>query len=169
MFETTAMKWDELRNEQCAVARSLAVVGDRWTLLILTDCFFGVRKFETFMQRLEISRTVLGERLLTLVEQGVLSKVAYQQRPVRYEYHLTVKGMNLYPVIATLADWGNQYYLDKGGPPVKLTHNKCEKPFRASLHCQECGEAVTAFDVHAEIRPDCASLPPVRRGPVIDT
>ena len=96
------MKWDELHLEQCAVARFLSVLGDRWSLLILSDCFLGVRRFETFMQRLGISRTSLTQRLADLCENGVLERVAYRERPTRYEYRLTTKGLDLQPVVSEL-------------------------------------------------------------------
>src|SRR3954469_14636070 len=92
---TLPMKWDALRDEPCSVARTVAVIGDRWTLMILRDCFLGVRRFEDFQARLGISRTITTERLKTLVDEGVLRKVAYQDRPTRYEYRLTDKGLDL--------------------------------------------------------------------------
>ncbi|MBP9231278.1 MAG: helix-turn-helix transcriptional regulator, partial [Phenylobacterium sp.] len=91
------MKWEDLADQPCSIARSVAVIGDRWTLMILRDAFLGVRRFEAFQTRLGISRTIITERLKLLVEEGVLAKVPYQDRPVRHEYRLTQKGMDLYP------------------------------------------------------------------------
>ena len=87
------MKWDELAQEPCSVARSLAVIGDRWTLMILRDAFLGVRRFEAFQARLGISRSIVTERLTLLVAEGVLERRPYQDRPVRHEYRLTAKGL----------------------------------------------------------------------------
>lgn len=101
------MKWSELEQERCSVARAVSVIGDRWTLLVLRDCFLGLRRFEDFQQRLGIARPVLADRLRKLVEAGVLKKVAYQQAPVRHEYRLTPKGLDLHPVMMTLVHWGD--------------------------------------------------------------
>ena len=91
------MRWNELSEENCSMARTVSVIGDRWTLLILRDCFLRVRRFEDFQERLGITRPILANRLKKLVDEFVLVKVPYQQRPVRYEYRLTQKGLDLYP------------------------------------------------------------------------
>jgi len=86
------MRWNELSEENCSMARTVSVIGDRWTLLILRDCFLRVRRFEDFQERLGITRPILASRLKKLVDEFVLVKVPYQQRPPRYEYRLTQKG-----------------------------------------------------------------------------
>src|SRR5580704_10402018 len=85
------MRWNRLEEEACSVARTISVIGDRWTLLILRDCFLRVRRFEEFQARLGITRPLLASRLRKLVKDFVLAKVPYQQRPLRYEYRLTEK------------------------------------------------------------------------------
>src|SRR5690349_13400771 len=87
------MRWAELDGEACSMARTIGVIGDRWTLLILRDCFLRVRRFEDFQARLGIGRPILADRLEKLVERGVLAKVAYQERPLRCEYRLTPMGL----------------------------------------------------------------------------
>jgi len=89
------MRWSELGEERCSIARTVAIIGDRWTLLILRDCFLRVRRFEDFEARLGVTRHILADRLKKLVAEGVLRKVAYHERPVRYEYRLTQKGLDL--------------------------------------------------------------------------
>ena len=79
------MQWRNLASEPCSVARAVAVIGDRWALLILRDCFLGVRRFEAFQRRLGISRTIIADRLKLLVDEGVLARIAYQERPPRHE------------------------------------------------------------------------------------
>jgi DNA-binding HxlR family transcriptional regulator len=143
------MKWNDLSSENCSLARALAVVGDRWTLLVLREAFLKVRRFEDFQSRLGIARRVLTERLTTLVENGVLEKVAYQQRPLRHEYRLTEKGLALYPVILSLVHWGDAHLGDDSGPPVIHRHKACGHDFRSVLTCSECGEALGARDVEA--------------------
>lgn len=144
------MKWNELSSEKCSLARSLAVVGDRWTLLVLRDAFLRVRRFDDFQLRLGIARRVLAERLAGLVEHGVMEKVAYQERPTRYEYRLTAKGLALYPAILSLAHWGDAYYAGPEGPPVRHRHKSCGRQFRSVLTCSECGEPLSARDVIVE-------------------
>ena len=160
------MKWEELGLEQCAIARFLSVLGDRWTLLILSDSFLGVRRFETFMERLGISRTILTQRLGDLCENGILERVAYQERPVRYEYRLTLKGLDLYPVFMAMTQWSNAHQAAKGGPPILFEHSRCAHDFTPELRCSECGEAVPPWEVRARVRPPARGVPRVRRGPV---
>lgn len=143
------MKWNELEAENCSLARALAVVGDRWTLLILRDAFLRVRRFEEFQERLGIARRVLTERLATLVEAGVMEKVAYQDRPPRCEYRLTPKGLALHPVILALVHWGDVHCATPDGPPVLLRHKTCGCDFYAVPTCSECGEKVEPREVAA--------------------
>jgi DNA-binding HxlR family transcriptional regulator len=141
------MKWEDLASEPCSVARSVAVIGDRWTLMLLRDCFLGVRRFETFQVRLGISRSIIAERLRLLVEEGVLRKEAYQQRPPRYEYRLTAKGLDLHPIVMAIVHWGNVHYAGPEGPPMRHRHKTCGHDFAPVTTCSECGEAVTAREV----------------------
>ena len=141
------MKWSELADEPCSVARSVAVIGDRWTLMLLRDCFLGVRRFEEFERRLGISRSIIAERLKRLVDEGVLRREAYQDQPVRHEYRLTDKGMALHPVIMAIVHWGDVHYTGPEGPPLLHRHKACGCDFAPVLTCSACGEAVTARDV----------------------
>ena len=101
------MRWQTLDRENCSLARTLAVVGDRWTLMILRDAFLRVRRFEDFEKSLGIARRVLSERLALLVREGILTKLPYRERPLRYEYRLTEKGIGLFPAIISLVHWGD--------------------------------------------------------------
>jgi len=141
------MKWEDLAAEPCSVARTVAVIGDRWTLLILRDCFLGVRRFEAFQERLGISRTIIAERLKLLVDEGVLTKVAYQDRPVRHEYRLTEKGLALHPVIMAVVHWGDRFYGGEAGAPLLHRHKTCGHDFHPVMTCSECGEAVGPREV----------------------
>ena len=138
------MRWESLDREHCSLARGLAVIGDRWTLLVLREAFMGVRRFDDFEKGLKIARRVLSERLALLVDEGVLRKVAYQERPMRYEYRLTEKGLALYPVIISLVHWGDRFYAGDAGPPIVHTHTSCGHDFRSVVTCSECGEALDA-------------------------
>jgi DNA-binding HxlR family transcriptional regulator len=141
------MRWETLAKEDCSLARSLAVVGDRWTLLVLREAFLRTRRFDEFEAKLGIARRVLSERLALLVDEGILKKVPYQENPPRYEYRLTDKGLDLYPVIISLVHWGDRHYAGKKGPPMLHTHKACGHDFTSVLTCSECGEALNARDV----------------------
>lgn len=141
------MRWETLAKEDCSLARSLAVVGDRWTLLVLREAFLRTRRFDEFEEKLGIARRVLSERLALLVGEGILKKVPYQESPPRYEYRLTEKGLDLYPVIISLVHWGDRHYAGKKGPPMLHTHKACGHDFTSVLTCSECGEALSARDV----------------------
>lgn len=141
------MRWAELAGEDCSVARTVAVIGDRWTLMILRDCFLGVRRFEDFERRLGISRSIIADRLKTLVDEGVLRKEAYQDRPVRHEYRLTDKGLGLHAVMMAIVRWGDVHYAGDAGPPMIHRHKACGCDFHPVLACSECGEAVGPRDV----------------------
>jgi DNA-binding HxlR family transcriptional regulator len=143
------MRWNDLADEHCSLSRSLAIIGDRWTLLILREAFLRVRRFDDFQARLGIARRVLAERLAGLVDDGIFDKIAYQDRPVRYEYRLTEKGLGLYPVILSLVHWGDEWLADGRGAPMLHRHKGCGHDFRSVLTCSECGEPVGARDVEA--------------------
>ena len=145
------MKWSDLAGERCSVARSVAVIGDRWTLMILRDCLLGVRRFEDFERRLGISRSIVADRLKKLTDEGVLRREAYQDRPVRHEYRLTEKGLALHPVLMAIVHWGDVYYAGEDGPPLLHRHKACGCDFAPVTTCSACGEPISARDV--EVRP----------------
>jgi DNA-binding HxlR family transcriptional regulator len=142
------MKRTSFAGMACSVAQTLEVVGEWWTLLIVRDAFLGVRRFEDFQRRLGVSRNVLAERLATLVRNGILISVPYQDHPPRSEYRLTDKGRELYPVIVTLRQWGDRW-LQAGPPPVVVRHNDCDHEADAILTCGHCGGAINARNVRA--------------------
>ena len=146
------MKWSELAQADCSVARSVAVIGDRWTLMILRDLFLGVRRFEAFEERLGISRSIIAERLKRLTDEGVVRREAYQDRPVRHEYRLTEKGLSLHPVIMAIVHWGDVHYADAEGPPLIHRHKACGCDFAPVMTCSECAEPVTAREVEVRSR-----------------
>jgi DNA-binding HxlR family transcriptional regulator len=150
------MKWSALAQEPCSIARSVAVIGDRWTLMILRDCFLGIRRFEDFERRLGISRSIIADRLKRLAEEGVLRREAYQEGPVRHEYRLTDKGLGLHPVIMAIVHWGDTHYAGEAGPPLLHRHKACGCDFTPVMTCSECGEPVGARDVEVRIGPGAA-------------
>lgn len=141
------MRWNELEAEECSIARTLSVVGDRWTLLILRECFLRVRRFDQFQEQLQITRHVLANRLKKLVDDGVLVKVPYQERPERFEYRLTDKGLDLYPVMMALVHWGDVHMAGAEGPPILHRHKPCGHVFAPVVTCSECHEPLDAREV----------------------
>jgi DNA-binding HxlR family transcriptional regulator len=132
--------------QNCSLARALEIVGERWTLLILRDVFLGVRRFDDFQERLDVSRTVLAGRLHRLVEEGILDRVRYQERPDRFEYVLTEKGLDLWPAINALRAWGDVYETPDG-PPRLFFHEPCGTPIEAVAYCPHCAAVVPPEDV----------------------
>lgn len=157
------MRWEDLADQPCSMARALAVVGDRWTLMILRDAFLKVRRFDDFQKSLGLARRVLSERLALLVEEGVLEKRPYQERPVRYEYRLTDKGLDLYPTVLSLIHWADRHYAGPEGPPVLHRHKTCGCDFRSVLTCSECGKKVKARQVEARRNTSLAGDAPLVR------
>ena len=147
------MRWEELEQQPCSLARTLSVVGDRWTLLVLRESFLGTRRFDEFEKRLGITRHLLADRLKKLVESGVLNKVAYQQRPLREDYRLSDKGRDLYPAIMALVHWGDRYMSGPEGAPIRHIHRNCGQPMHGVLVCSDCAEPLQPRDVLLEEAP----------------
>ena len=123
----------------CTIAAALSLVGEKWTFLVLREAFNGIRRFDDMQRRTGAPRQVLSKRLTTLVAEGILRKVPYQedgQRP-RSEYRLTRKGIDFFPVIAALLAWGDTYAGGPAGPPVELTHSGCGAPVLVALTCSD--------------------------------
>ena len=141
------MRWRDVGTLDCTIARTLAVIGDRWTLLILRDAFLGRRRFDDFQASLGITRHRLADRLARLVKHGVLRRERYQKRPPRFEYRLTEKGIDLYAVVVSIAGWGDRHMAGRKGPPVERVHRACGHVATLHLTCEHCGEPVTARDM----------------------
>jgi DNA-binding HxlR family transcriptional regulator len=140
-------------NENCSVARTLEVIGERWTLLILREAFLGVRRFEAFQRNTGSARNILAARLKKLVDRGVLERRRYEEHPPRFEYRLTQKGLALYPILVSLVNWGDRYVADPDGPAVVLEHNACGQDISPRLVCSACGGEIGAHDVIAKPGP----------------
>lgn len=145
------MRWSELSREPCSMARTISVIGERWTLMILRDCFLKVRRFEDFERSLGITRHLLADRLRKLVKSGVLRKQAYSERPKRYEYRLTEKGLDLYPIMMAVVHWGDTHMAGAKGRPLLHEHIACGHAFDPVTTCSHCRREVTARAVR--VRP----------------
>lgn len=152
------MRWRDLDREACSVAQAISVVGDRWSLLILRDCFLRVRRFDEFEERLGITRHVLSNRLKKLVDAGVLYRQAYHQRPVRHEYRLTQAGLDLYPIMMGLVHWGNVHRPGDKGRPMLHRHQACGHDFDPVLVCSHCAAPLDPREVEVRLGPGAAGV-----------
>ncbi|WTW96437.1 helix-turn-helix transcriptional regulator [Streptomycetaceae bacterium NBC_01309] len=133
----------------CSIARAVDLLGDWWTPLVLREAVFGVRRFEEFQRHLGIGRNVLAQRLNRLVDEGLMDRVPYQDRPLRHEYVLTDKGRDFFPVLAAIIAWGDTWLSDDEGAPVVLRHRTCGHETRAVVACAECGDPLRIEDMEA--------------------
>lgn len=136
----------------CSVAQCLEVIGEWWSMLIVRDAFLGVRRFDDFQSRLGISRNILTNRLASLVAAGVLERLPYQERPVRHEYRLTEKGLDLWPVLTAMREWGDRWAAPDG-PPLELVHDACGEVMVLAHTCRACGGPVDRRSVRARPGP----------------
>ncbi len=146
------MLGNSYNSQICSIAATLDVIGERWSLLIVRDIFIGLRRFDEIQADLGIARNVLHTRLTKLVEQGVLEKHPYQEHPVRWEYRLTAKGLDLWPTVVSLMHWGDRHAAPDG-PPVLLEHRGCGGAVDSHRICETCGARLSAVDVRARRGP----------------
>ena len=138
-------------DENCTIKGTLEIVGEKWSLLVLREAFFGLRRFDDFHRALGCARNLLSERLAKLVDYGVLERAAYREpgQRTRHEYHLTEKGLDLAPTLVALMDWGDRWTADADGPPVEVRHRGCGGAVRAVLACDEGHGALAPAEIEA--------------------
>ena len=146
-------------SQNCSIARALEVVGERWTLLILRDTAFRPRRFDELLQRLGMARNVLTERLQGLVDNGLLERRLYQERPPRYEYAPTQKARDLWPALVALLSWGDKYYAPNG-PPRVIHHRDCGGRVEIEARCEACGASVTSSEMTSAPGPGASAPVP---------
>ncbi|KRE21822.1 helix-turn-helix domain-containing protein [Agromyces sp. Soil535] len=140
------MRQTSFADMHCSIARSLEVIGDWWSPLIIRDVYLGLDRFDDLAADLGISRGLLADRLETLVAGGVLCKVPYSSRPVRHHYRLTEAGTELVPLLIALTAWGDRWRSD-GVPPILFEHDVCGAHLEAHVTCASCGGEVLAGEV----------------------
>jgi DNA-binding HxlR family transcriptional regulator len=145
------MKRSSVSHLNCSVAQSLEIVGEWWTLLVLRNIMLGQRRFEAIQADLGIARNILSDRLGTLVEHDIVTRVKYQDAPERYEYRLTRRGRDLFPVIVALMNWGDEHAAPDG-PPLLLSH-ECGSTATPVLVCSSCGAPISLDNVRATAGP----------------
>jgi DNA-binding HxlR family transcriptional regulator len=160
------MKWAEYDSRVCSIARTVEIVGDHWTVLVLRDVFNGVRRFDDLRNHLSIARDVLAKRLSTLVDHGVLERVPYQtpRSRTRYEYQLTQAGRDLRPVLLALIEWGDRHRAEPVGPPTLMLHDECGAPVRVVLECARGHRVEPPTRTRLEPGPGARPLQPVAPG-----
>ncbi|MER6347705.1 winged helix-turn-helix transcriptional regulator [Streptomyces sp. NPDC001595] len=131
------MTWLETSTDNCTVQRTLDLIGEKWSMLVLRDAMNGVRRFDDFRRHVGLSEAVLSDRLRKLVAAGILRTDPYREpgSRTRYEYRLTSKGWDLWPVMIALKQWGDRYTADPEGPPLEVHHRDCGAPVEAVVVC----------------------------------
>ncbi len=140
-------------NQVCSIARSLEVIGERWTLLIVRDALLGAERFEEFQESLGIASNVLTSRLKLICEEGLLERLPDEQRPGRPKYVLTEKGRELGPALIVLMKWGDRHYPAPGGPPRLTLHAGCGGEIGADLCCKRCERRVGPGEIELPLGP----------------
>ena len=143
------------RTTTCSIQQTLDVIGDRWILLILRNLFRGARRFGELEEDLGIAKNLLASRLTKLVDEEIIEKVPYQERPIRHEYLLTQKGRDLSPSLVAIMRWGDRW-CNEGAPPTVLVHSECGTPLDQVTHCPSCNDALDPGQIRS--RPGPGSL-----------
>lgn len=144
----------------CPIARAVDELGDGWTLLIVRDASLGARRFDDFQRSLGIGRNILADRLSRLVDRGIFTKEPYSERPPRYEYRLTEKGREIFPILVAMAAWSDRWHSDPAGRPVLARHTGCDHDMHARIVCGECGEELEKQTIRLRANPDYAGAAP---------
>jgi DNA-binding HxlR family transcriptional regulator len=139
----------DYRGQDCSIAATLELIGERWTLLVIRDVFMGNRRFDEIQRSLGVARNVLATRLQRLTDEGFLEKRRYQESPARFEYFLTEKGLDLWPVLIALIGWGDRHAAGEDGPPVAIVHKGCAGRVNDRRICELCGEWLEVRDARA--------------------
>jgi DNA-binding HxlR family transcriptional regulator len=147
------MKRTSFADWPCSIARTMDLLGDWWTPLVLREAFYGVRRFDEFQQALGIARNTLTGRLRRLVDEGLLEKQPYQREPMRYDYVLTEKGTDFFGVLAAMSRWGDRWLAGEEGAPIVFHHRTCDHDTHAEVVCAECGEPMRAGETTMRLGP----------------
>jgi DNA-binding HxlR family transcriptional regulator len=168
MMQPSGVNWLQMLGSSydsqiCSIAGALEVVGERWSLLIVRNVMLRLRRFDEMQDNLGIARNVLQTRLTRLVEHDVLERRLYQEHPPRYEYRLTEKGLDLWPTIVALMQWGDRYAVPPEGPVVLLEHRGCGGAVDEHRVCATCGAKLSVRDSRATPGPGAPPNHPLLR------
>jgi DNA-binding HxlR family transcriptional regulator len=149
----SAVPIEAFAKQNCSIARTLAFLGERWTLLILRELFVGRRRFDQVQAELGVATNVLSERLSTLLEEGIVERRRYSEHPERYEYPLTPRGRDLQPILLELMRWGNRHKEPPRGPMRVIVHTDCGHEVEPVQICSHCGGALDQHNVRVPLGP----------------
>lgn len=158
-----SMRFGANKNMNCSVARTLSVVGERWTMLILREAFMGRRRFDEFQANTGIARNILATRLRNLVRDGIFERGEVSEGGARVEYRLTRKGLDLYPVLVAMLKFGDTWLCDEKGPPMTLVHRTCGAKTTPTTICSHCGAPLNPREMSAVPRRPSTSRRIARR------
>ena len=146
----TPVLHNHYRGQVCSVAGTLELIGERWSILVIREVFYGRRRFSEMQRVLGVARNVLASRLERLVDEGILERRIYSVRPERFEYFLTEKGLDLWPVMVSLMHWGDKHLGEHGEPPVRIVHKgECGGAVNDRRICERCGAELEVRDARA--------------------
>lgn len=141
------MRQTNFAEMHCSLARTLQVIGDWWSPLIIRDLYLGLDRFDQLVTDLGISRNLLTDRLTTLMTGGVVARQRYQDNPTRYRYRLTDAGVDLVPALLALTAWGDRWVAPDAGPPMRFRHNPCGHRSTPTVTCSVCQQPITGHDI----------------------
>jgi len=150
------MSWTKLLQEKSALATALDLLGDKWTLMIISGSLASVHRFNELEQSLGINRNLLSSRLTRLIDAGIIEKRVYQDKPRRYEYRLTELGLELRPVIIGLSAWSEKN-ITRGKTPISVIHKACGEKVAARIYCLKCEKTVSNQEVTSKLNPEAGT------------
>jgi DNA-binding HxlR family transcriptional regulator len=151
----------DIPSKRALYKNLINVAGDRWTANVVALSYHGLTRFDQFHKELPVATNILSDRLRFLVEEGIFEQVAYRQKPLRYEYHLTAKGRGLFPWFLTMLQWGDRWCdIDNRGQPMLVKHNPCGELLHAEVRCDQCDGQLRAHEVRFTLGGEDAPHPP---------
>lgn len=147
------MRWKEVSQQTCSISRSLAIFGDTWTLLVIRQIFLRIRRFSDIQASLGITKHRLSDRLNRLIEEDIIYKELYDAKANRYEYRLTERGLDIYPILMSITQWGNKWASDDDGDPVTYVHKSCGHVMNPVMICGHCGDKLDPTQVVVNVGP----------------